>query len=207
MPPAGVNRARRPSRDWPARTSVPNLFPDSTANTVNAMQRSDGDLLTAIAAGDREAFAALYDRHAAVVFGLLRAMLNGSSESEDVLQDTFLQAWRDAGRFDPTRSTPLGWLVMMARSRAIDSGRRRPVPPTADPPDPAVPPQAAAAVRLALDQLPNDQQAAIELAFYGGLSYALVAERQGVPVGTAKTRIRQGMIKMRKLLGPTEGPA
>jgi RNA polymerase sigma-70 factor (ECF subfamily) len=179
------------------------------------MPLSDDELMWAVAAGDREAFAALYDRHAPAVFGLLRTMLRGPGEAEDVLQEAFLQAWRQADRYDSARSTPLGWLVMMARSRALDVLRRRPPILTSDPPDRPVvsdvdsrlerDESAAAAIR-ALGQLADDQRTAIQLAFFGGLTYEQVAERLGVPTGTAKTRIRLGLMKLRKALDPTDGP-
>ncbi|HEX3151439.1 MAG TPA: sigma-70 family RNA polymerase sigma factor [Gemmataceae bacterium] len=178
------------------------------------MQCSDAELLRAVAAGDREAFAAFYDRHAATVFGLLKKMLHEASDAEDVLQEIFLQVWRQAGRFDAERSSPLGWLVMMSRSRALDRLRRQPVPTTSELPEQPVLPEAEAAVELAecqcaitgaLAQLPADQQLAIQMAYFGGLTYEQVAERLAIPVGTAKTRIRLGMMKLRKLLEPMEG--
>lgn len=143
-------------------------------------------------------------------------MLREPGEAEDALQETFLQVWRQAGRYDSDRSTPRGWLVMIARSRALDRLRRRPATTEPGHSQPsaistldgvAERDETAAAVHRALGQLPTDQRAAIEMAFYEGLSYTEVAGRLGVPVGTAKTRIRLGMIKLRKILGPTEGPA
>ena len=178
------------------------------------MQRSDTELLVAVGGGDREAFAAFYDRHSPTAFGLLKKMLRGPGDAEDVLQEAFVQVWRQASRFDASRSSPLGWLVMIARSRGLDRLRRHSVSTASELPDRPVLPEAvdaaerdesAAAVRHALGQLPADQRSAIELAFYGGLTYELVADRQGIPVGTAKTRIRLGMIKLRKLLEPMEG--
>ena len=180
------------------------------------MQRSDGELTAAAAAGNRDAFAALYDRHSPTVFGLLRKMLPGSADAEDVLQETFLQAWRQAGRYDPDRSSVLGWLVMMARSRALDRLRRHPISTTSDVTDVAVLPETAAAAELdetrsvlcaAMTQLPPEQRSAIEMAFFAGMTYEQVAHRQGIPAGTAKTRIRLGMIKLRKLLESMEGHA
>jgi RNA polymerase sigma-70 factor (ECF subfamily) len=190
------------------------VFPEFSGS-VTAMPLSDDELMRAVAAGDREAFAALYDRHAPAVFGLLRTMLPGHGEAEDVLQEAFLQAWRQADRYDSTRSTPVGWLVMMARSRALDFLRHRPPILTSDPPDrPVVSDvdsrldrnESAAAVHRALGQLADDQQIAIRLAFFGGLTYEQVAGRLGVPAGTAKTRIRLGLMKLRKALEPTDGP-
>jgi len=185
------------------------LFPRRVAPTVWAMHVPDNELLVGVAAGDRTAFAAFYDRHSSAVFGLLVKMLPQRGDAEDVLQETFLQVWRQAGRFDPTRSSPFGWLVMLARSRAMDRLRRKAANPTSDPPDRPVLPDAESAsernefavrIRRALALLPAEQRAAIDLAFYGGLTYEEVADRQGIPVGTAKTRIRLGMHRLRNLL-------
>jgi RNA polymerase sigma-70 factor, ECF subfamily len=132
-----------------------------------------------------------------------------------VLQETFLQVWRQAARFDPTRASPFGWVVMMARSRAVDRLRQKVASPTSEPFDRPVLPEAesaferdetAARIRRALALLPAEQRAAIDLAFYGGLTYEQVADRQAIPLGTAKTRIRLGMHRLRRLLGDlTEG--
>jgi len=171
---------------------------------------SDNELLTGVAAGDRAAFAAFYDRHAPAVFGLLIRMLPQRGDAEDVLQETFMQVWRQAGRFDPTRSSPFGWVVMMARSRAVDRLRQKVASPTSEPTDRPVLSEAesalereetAARIRRALALLPAEQRTAIDLAFYGGLTYEQVADRQAIPVGTAKTRIRLGMHRLRSLLG------
>jgi RNA polymerase sigma-70 factor (ECF subfamily) len=142
-------------------------------------------------------------------------MLPQRGDAEDVLQETFLQVWRQAGRFDGKRSSPFGWVLMMARSRAMDRLRQRTASPTSEPPDRSVLPEAeisferdetAARIRRALAQLPAEQRAAIDLAFYGGLTYEEVADRQAIPLGTAKTRIRLGMHRLRDLLGDlTEG--
>lgn len=123
--------------------------------------------------------------------------------------------WRQAGRFDPTRSSPFGWLVVMARSRAVDRLRQRVTHTTSEPLDRPVLPEAGSAperdeaadrIRGALAQLPAEQRSAIDLAFYGGLTYEQVADRQAIPLGTAKTRIRLGLHRLRRLLGDsTEG--
>jgi RNA polymerase sigma-70 factor, ECF subfamily len=179
------------------------------------MHVPDTELLAGVAAGDRSAFAAFYDRHSSAVFGLLIKMLPQLGDAEDVLQETFLQVWRQAGRFDSTRSSPLGWVVMIARSRAVDRLRQKGAIPTSDPLDRPVLSEAelaierdesASRIRRALAMLPEEQRSAIDLAFYGGLTYEEVADRQAIPVGTAKTRIRLGMHRLRSLLSDmTEG--
>ena len=174
------------------------------------MPYSDAELLKAIAAGNRAAFAAFYGRHSPQVFGLLVRMLATRADAEDVLQETFLQVWRQAERFDPDRASPVGWLVMIARSRATDRLRRKSVPSTSEPVEPAVldstgteaeRQETADRVRRALAGLAREQSSAIELAFFGGLTYEEVAHRQGIPVGTAKTRIRLGLQHLRQTMG------
>jgi RNA polymerase sigma-70 factor (ECF subfamily) len=179
------------------------------------MQISDTELLTRVAAGDPGAFAVFYDRHSAAVFGLLIKLLPQRGDAEDVLQESFLQVWRQASRFDPERSSPFGWVIMMARSRAVDRLRQKAASPTSELPDRPVLPEAeltferdedASRIRRALDLLPAEQRTAIDLAFYGGLTYEEVAARQAIPLGTAKTRIRSGMHRLRRLLADfTEG--
>jgi RNA polymerase sigma-70 factor (ECF subfamily) len=173
------------------------------------MDSSDCQLLRRAAAGDRDAFAAFYDRHAPAVFGLLLRLLRDRCEAEDVLQEAFLQAWREAGRYDAGRASPAGWLVMLARSRALDRLRRRPPAAAGPAAEPAAPGDAGLAaqqtetqalVGAALARLPAEQRDALCLAFYGGLTHTQVARRQGVPLGTAKTRIRLAMIRLRELL-------
>lgn len=190
------------------------LNDSNEAITKNCMP-TDAELLHAMTLGSAEAFAAFYDRHASVVYGVLLKMLPQTTDADDVLQETFLQVWRQASRFDAARSTPQGWVVMMARSRALDYLRRKnPAPTSAETPDRPVYPEeflrleqdeTATRVRHALNQLPAEQRMAIDLAFFGGLTYEQVAQQQQVPLGTAKTRIRLGMKRLRHLLGDAEG--
>ena len=172
------------------------------------MEPSDHRLVRAAAAGDRDAFAAFYDRHAPAVFGLLLNLLRIRDDAEDVLQEVFLQAWQEANRYDACRASPAGWLVMLARSRALDHLRRRPATPSGWK-EPVVNQDVAqtleqgetqARVRAALDLLPAEQKEALSLAYYGGLTHEQVAARQRVPLGTAKTRIRLAMNRLRVLL-------
>jgi RNA polymerase sigma-70 factor (ECF subfamily) len=173
-------------------------------------ENPDSHLLRRIAAGDKAALAAFYDRHAARVLGLLLRILGDRDDAEDVLQETLWQVWQQAARYDPARSNPDNWLTLLARSRALDFRRRR--SPSADPPaaedrvaeaDPAgglERREMAQLVRAALERLPDEQREAIRLAFYDGLTHEQVAEELSVPLGTAKTRIRRGMRRLRGLL-------
>src|SRR5262249_55572549 len=136
------------------------------------METSDQQLLTQIAAGDGTAFAAFYERHSARVYGLLNRWLrHRGGDADDVLQETFWQVWRRAGQYDASRSPPTAWLVLIARSRALDHLRRRKVvarPPEtndlvleSDPAHALERDEASAQVHLALDQLPDEQRRAI----------------------------------------------
>jgi RNA polymerase sigma-70 factor, ECF subfamily len=171
---------------------------------------TDRELVASIAAGNAEAFAAFYDRHAPRVFGLICRLVRQPAVAEDVLQETFWQVWRIADRYDPSRSSPEVWVLLLARSRALDCLRRQRVfseisvePETLENCDPAQAVEQSEAgqqVREALEQLPAEQRLAIRLAFFAGLTHEQVARQVGVSLGTAKTRIRLGMKRLSKLL-------
>lgn len=174
---------------------------------------NDVELLKAIAAGDEAALAQLYDRYRVILFGLLMRILNGREEAEDVLQDVFLQVWRRAADFDETRGRPFTWLVTLARSRGIDRLRtlaaRERVAVAATRDEAKVFSDAASdafrseqrdVVNSALDQLPDEQKQLLLLAYFDGLSQSEIADRLGTPLGTVKTRMRTGMMKLRELL-------
>ena len=168
---------------------------------------TDAELIGRIA-GDRDdaAFAALYDRLSPRALGLLIRVLRNRPDAEDVLQETFLQVWHQAARFDCARSVPLGWVLMIARSRATDRLRKRAATTTEQPPevptatDPTAGLQAtetAGRVSAALGGLPPEQATPLRLAFYEGLTHERIAAMLGIPLGTVKTRIRLGMARLR----------
>jgi len=179
----------------------------------------DLELVAAMARGDERAASELYDRHASVMFGLALRMVGESADAEEVVLDAFGQAWRDAVRYDGSRGTVTGWLTTIVRTRALDliraRGRRARLADSAaadtgapagmgegfPPPDlRAVEGERASAVSAALGALPAPQRLAIELAFFEGLTHHETAERLREPLGTVKTRIRLGMLKLRDLL-------
>jgi RNA polymerase sigma-70 factor (ECF subfamily) len=181
-------------------------------------QATDVETLRAIAGGDEQALAALYDRYRLILFGLILRILHSQPEAEDVLQEVFIQVWRKASDFDETRGRPFTWLVTLARSRSIDrlrsvGARER----TADEAAHAVPDSISDAatdaakseqgeiVRRALAELPEEQRRALLLAYFEGLTQTEIAERTGTPLGTVKTRMRAGLIKLRELLGGRVG--
>lgn len=176
----------------------------------------DRECLRRLAAGDPDAVARLYDRHASAIYSLVLRILGDDGDAEDAVQEVFAQAWRQAARYDPARGPVAAWLLMMARTRAIDKlrARRARSGPQAVEPDamdglPAGGPDAATemidaeqarAVRRALGELPLLQRIALELAYYEGLTQREIAERLEEPLGTVKTRIRLGLLKLRDAL-------
>ena len=164
-------------------------------------------ILRRLTAGDPQALGDFYDLYAGLVNGLALRILRDTAEAEDVVQEVFVQVWRQASRYDASRGTPEAWLCTMARTRALDRLRRRvsrrEEPAEAAPASTAAPTTAdTIAVRKALDGLSTDQRKALELAYYEGLTQSEIATRLGEPLGTVKTRIRTAMIRLREVLGP-----
>jgi RNA polymerase sigma-70 factor (ECF subfamily) len=173
----------------------------------------DHDLIRRMAAGDASALAAFYDRHAARVLGLVSRRVRRRQDAEDVLQTVFWEAWGRAAQYDPARASPEAWLLLIARSRALDHCRRRGLPlleeggdrpVSSDPGLGLERSEAAEQLRQALRQLPAEQRECIRLAFFEGMTHVTIAERLGLPLGTVKTRIRLGMQRLRELLPAPE---
>lgn len=175
--------------------------------------------MTRMARGDGQALAELYDRHGRSVYALGVRILGDAAEAEDLTQDVFTLAWKNAARYDAARGAVAAWLLVTARTRAIDrlrARRARPQGPTADDggrlaaiPDasPSVDvivaaAQQASSVRQAMQHLPAEQRDALELAYFEGLSHSEIAERTGIPLGTIKTRIRSGLLRLREAMTP-----
>jgi len=176
-------------------------------------QENDVELLKAIAARDEAALAQLYDRYRTILFGLLMRILNNREEAQDVLQETFLQVWRKAADFDESRGRPFTWLVTVARSRGIDrlrtlasrervaeAGAREVSEEVSDAATDAFKSEQRGLVSDALAKLPDEQKRPIMLAYFDGLTQSEIATRLGSPLGTVKTRMRTGMIRLRELL-------
>jgi RNA polymerase sigma-70 factor (ECF subfamily) len=176
---------------------------------------ADHTALERMARGDHDALAELYDRYGRLLYSLALRILRDTGDAEDVVQDVFSQAWRQASRYESTRGNVVAWLMNLTRSRAIDrvrSRRARPQPAAGDVraidvPDMTEPvdeqlevSSRAALIRAAVDELSVLQRVAIELAFYQGLTHVDIAERLELPLGTVKTRIRQGLMKLKDRL-------
>lgn len=179
-------------------------------------ETADEVLFTRLAAGDAEAFASFYDRHASLWYSLALRILQDPNEAEDVLQEAAVLVWERARQYDPTLGHPGSWAVTLVRNRAIDrlraKRRRGDLAERAAEEmirDEAVGNPAASVgtvsdtasiVRRTLGQLPKEQRRAIELAFFSGLTQSEIAEKLAEPLGTIKARIRRGMITMRDAL-------
>lgn len=180
---------------------------------------NDLRLMQSIAARDSGALRALYDRYAGLVYSLSLRILRDRSEAEELLTDVFWEIWARAERFDASRGTALTYLMTLTRSRAIDRARGRgkirplslqseqtPEPAGTDSPsDDALSLERREIVRRALASLEPQQREAIECSFYDGLSHSEIADKLNKPLGTVKTYIRQGLIRLRESLRTAYG--
>ncbi len=171
--------------------------------------------LQRITTGDSGGLTDLYDRHSAGIFGLALRITNDRSMAEDVVQEAFVSVWKNAARFDPARGSGRTWILAITHHRAIDAVRRRrglvmsldgeDGLPVWAPAGPDVWPEVSqrldrAAVQLALAALPEVQRRSIELAYFGGLTQEEIAVATGAPLGTVKSRVRLGLLRLRKSL-------
>jgi len=172
------------------------------------------DLLTRVARGDQAAFEAVYDTLAGPVYGLINRVVRDPAQSEEVSQEVLLEVWRTAARFDPAKGTAATWVMTIAHRRAVDRVRSATAAAAREVRSAEVPANNsdevadtvaasldAERVRRCLDGLTEPQRESITLAYYGGYSYRQVGERLGVALSTIKTRIRDGLIRMRDCLG------
>jgi RNA polymerase sigma-70 factor, ECF subfamily len=189
------------------------------AETSTAQQIADQEMILRIGRGDQTAFSALYDRLSGPLYSLALKILGDTPDAQDALQEVFVQIWSRAETYDPEKSSVFSWAVLLTRSRAIDRLRARDrrlrvvVGSTADEArlaeatdastvesaaDTANKKDEAAHVRSLLNNLPDDQRQAIELAFFGHRTHHEIAAQLGQPLGTVKARIRRGLLKLRE---------
>jgi RNA polymerase sigma-70 factor, ECF subfamily len=175
------------------------------------------ELLGLVAGGDENAFSRLYDETSSLLFTLIKRVVRDATISEDVLQEVFVEIWKQAPRFDGRRGSPRGWMCTIAHRRAIDAvrstdaSRRRDSEEglriidekVVDVQEEGIMRIEAERVRTAMSALTPLQADAIRLAYFGGYSHREVAGMLDIPVGTAKTRIRDGMIVLRDRMGVT----
>jgi RNA polymerase sigma factor (sigma-70 family) len=177
---------------------------------------ADQHLMRSFAARDPDAADSIYRRFAGRIYGLGLVMLGSDAAAQDLVQDTFVKLWRSADRYDRSRGKLETWVLLMARSLAIDAIRRRVLearslervdqPEEADegpgPDDQVVILDLTERARRAMSSLPPEQRAALELAYLGGKTSAEISDLEGIPVGTAKTRIRAALLRLREVMAP-----
>ncbi len=176
----------------------------------------DAALMVRVAGGDHGAFGALYDQLAPLVYGVSKRVLHDPSHAEEVTQEVFLEIWRQAPRFDGTRGSVRAWAATIARRRAVDRvrseqarrDRQRADAAVADPPpsptdELAIDRDLRTRAAAALGQLSASQREVLELAYFGGFTHVEIADRLGIALGTAKTRVRDGLIKLRQVMETT----
>ena len=178
----------------------------STEKTV-----PDKELVSRVRAGDQNAMGTLYDRYSPLVYAVGLRVLADSAGAEDVLQEVFMQLWRNPARFDASRGSLGAWLAVIARNRALDAVRKRRYESDIEDIVVSVEPdlaseadrsRAAKSVRDVLNGMHLAQRQALEMAFFEGLTHREIAAKTGEPLGTIKTRIRAGLLAVRKALTP-----
>jgi RNA polymerase sigma-70 factor (ECF subfamily) len=180
-------------------TGVRNMPPPTTED--------DTSLLASVQSGDEQAMASLFDRYSKLVYSVALRVLRDPAAAEDVLQEVFMQIWRNPGSFTAARGSLGGWLAIVARNRSIDTLRRkRPSVDVDDVPLASAFNLAGEAERNSLMErartviclLPAEQRKTLEMAFFDGLTHSEIAEMTGDPLGTVKTRIRSALLTLRK---------
>lgn len=179
------------------------------AGTPTGNNRDDAALVARLCDGDQDAMADLYDRYSGIVYGVALRVLGDTTAAEDVLQEIFLQLWRKPQAFNAERGRLAPWLAVIARNRAIDLLRKRPVQEEIDElsvstgvdlEDLAAQHLAVEKVRCVVADLPPEQRKVLEMAFFEGLTHTEIAGKTGEPLGTVKTRIRSALLAIRKVL-------
>ena len=172
---------------------------------MNAPHPSDEQLMGLVARGDEEAFVALYERLAPRALGMIRRLLHDRDEAEDVLQNVMWEVWQRAENYDRALATPATWVLMIARARALDHLRKRrrrgmvtEDAPADVPHDPVSAPELLVPIADAIAVIPPEQRRVLSLAYAYGLSRERIAEMEGIPVGTVKTRLRAAIRYLRE---------
>lgn len=199
----------------PVRPMADGASSSGASATRAEATRELAELLKASGKGDEAAFARLYDATSSRVVGLAVRVVRDPAQAEEVAQEAFLEIWRTSGRFDPAKGSPLAWMLTIVHRKAVDRVRSAEAATRRDttyhqqnqPVDHDSTAEAATAsmearrVRGALASLTEVQRQALELAYFGGYTHTEVATMLDLPVGTAKTRIRDGLIRLRDTMG------
>jgi RNA polymerase sigma-70 factor, ECF subfamily len=179
------------------------------SSTAKNQELSDGALIAAIRSGNQDAMAELYDRYSSVVYAVALRVLGNTSAAEDILQEIFMQLWRNPGAFDASRGNIPPWLAVIARNRAVDVLRKRRPQSELEETTLSIHPdfagdadrgRIAEKVRSALSDMPVAQRSALEMAYFEGYSHSEISTKTGEPLGTIKTRIRSGLMQLRKVI-------
>lgn len=188
---------------------------DSATESVD-----DIELIQRIGSGDRSSFEEFYRRHVALVFSTALKILNNANDAEDVTQEVMFMVWEKSPMYEPSRGKPLSWAVTMTRNKAIDRLRsiqrrlrlnddaEREIAPqprlgSDRPSDYLDSGEKQQIVRSAVMKLNSEQRQVIEMAYFGGLTQLEISSRLNTPLGTVKARIRRGMLRLKKIVGPT----
>jgi len=194
---------------------VPDEPTAATTPTRSSENQTLADLLQRAGRGDQEAFATLYDAVVSRLHGLVLRVVRDPAQAEEVTQEAMVEIWRQSARFDPALGSPLSWLMTIAHRRAVDRVRSAEATSRRDTSyhqqnqvtehdstaEEATQNLEARRVRQALRSLTDTQRGALELAYFGGYTHNEVSTMLGIPLGTAKTRIRDGLIRLRDTLG------
>ncbi len=190
------------------------------ARRLDETEDIEASLLARMVRGDEGALRMLYDRLSSLAYGMALRIARNPDAAQDAVQEAFLRVWRRADTFDPERGRARPWFLRLVRNVAIDQLRSRGVRgraemekshdassdiPSEQPDDIAAREERAARIRSALAGLPPDQRRAVEIAYFEGLSHSEIAEREGMPLGTVKTRIREGVLRLRAYIVRSEG--
>ncbi len=222
-----ICHGRKQPAGWPRVMAESHVSPgQSSAGSGNGKRSEDGnqkeadaEMMRRLVTGDEAAFASFYRRFAPGLFSMIYQILQDQKESEDVMQEAFVQMWKKADSYDASRSGLFTWAVMISRNKAIDRLRSRQrrfrTVEAAAAELSVVPPQSSGAaddllgeseerhrVRSALSQLPGAQREAIDLAFFSGMTQLEISSKLGAPLGTVKARIRRGLLALREVLAP-----
>jgi RNA polymerase sigma-70 factor, ECF subfamily len=190
----------------------------TSAQSVESL--GDVELILRIGRGDRECFEEFYNRHAALVYSMAYKVLNNADDAQDVMQDVMFMVWEKSPMYEESRGKPLNWAITMTRNKAIDRLRsvqrrlrlkedvERETAPLLRAGNEGLPAEMLDAgekqqiVRGAVMKLNREQREVIEMAYFGGLTQLEISERLKTPLGTVKARIRRGMLRLRKIVGP-----
>jgi RNA polymerase sigma-70 factor (ECF subfamily) len=184
-----------------------------SSETGTELRATDAALIDRIMQRDETALEALYDRYAGMLSSVLNRILRDAQAAEEILQDIFFQLWKSTSQFDPTRGSLAGWLMVIARNRAISQLRRHnpaageellentvSLPVNLE--SALAQKQMLERVKSAIETLPKEQRAAVELAYFEGMTHSEIAGRTGDPLGTVKTRLRTALEALKQVLHP-----